>query len=263
MHQTPPLGRTRAAKAGPGQNANSSARQVRPVSRSVETVVDALMSKQAISVLVVDSQPLVADALRLLLNMEPDLSTLDDDPKSGLETVKVALQKRPEIAVIDYWMPDMDGAAIVRLIKARRPAIKIILLSWFHGTREIQAAFQAGAVGFLPKSLTVHQLAEGVRRAASGETPVYSDELHELYVAIQGRADQAAEIWKQFQEFTPRQIEVLALLAADLSVKQVASRLSIRFSTVRVHIRAMMEKTDTSSYRDIIAKARLCGLIRT
>jgi|GEM_PF-507885 len=217
---------------------------------------------EPITVLVADAMPLVSDAVGGLLAYESDLQVFDEKPATGLAAVEAVARHKPDVALIDYWMADMEGAAATRLILARRPQTKVILMSWFHGTREIEASLNAGAAGFFPKSLTVAQVATGVRRAHAGESPVFLEELEALFRNISKRTDQAAGTWKRLETLSSRQLEILTLLSMNLVPKEVAKRLSISPQTVKVHLRNILEKADAHSYADVVTMARACGLIR-
>lgn len=216
-----------------------------------------------ISVIVADAVPLMVDALARVLSYEGDLTVFSDRPTTGLEVVEAVLSLRPDVALIDFWLPDMEGAAATRLIISRQPERKVLIMSWFHGTREMEAALDAGAAGFLPKSLNVARLADAIRRADAGESPVYLEELEEMFRRLSRRTDQVSEIWRKLEALSKRELELLALLSLNLSPKEAARRLSISPQTVKVHIRNMLEKTGAHSYIDVVNMGRACGLIRT
>ena len=216
-----------------------------------------------LKVLVADAVPLFAEALCAALEAAQGLSPLEIRPASGAEAVEQICALRPDVALVDYWMPDMEGAAVVRLVRGRQPDQKVIILSWFHGAREIEESLNAGAVGFLPKTVTLAQVGDAVARAHVGESPVYLKELEEMFLAISKKGDTAAATWEKLQGLSRRQLQILALLAENLAPKQAATQLGLSQETVRVHIRKMLEKTGAHSYVDVIAMARSCGLIRT
>ena len=210
-----------------------------------------------------DAVPLFSDALAEALSHRPDIDVLAPRPGRGIDAFEAAVELRPDVMLLDYWMDDMEGAAAAHLIRHRRPAAKIIITSWFHGTREIEASLDAGAVGFFPKTLSVAQVAEGILRAHAGESPVFLKELEEMFLAISKRTHQAADTWALLEGLSRRQIEIITLLSMNLTAKEVAKRLSISPQTVKVHLRNVLEKTGAHSYVDVVTMARACGLIRT
>lgn len=215
------------------------------------------------SVLVADSQLLTAEALAAAVGAVNGLQALQVHPLTGAGAVQETLRLRPDILLLDYWMPDMEGAAACRLIRAHRPDQRVLLLSWFHGQREIEASLEAGAVGFLPRSLGLASVIDAIRRALAGEAPVFAEELREVLQKIKARVDPAAALWERLKSLTQRELAVLTLLSVSPSMKEVSRQLGIRPTTVKVHVRNILSKTGTTAYPDAIAMARACGLIRT
>lgn len=214
-----------------------------------------------ISVLIADSQRLFAEALGDALSLRPDLDVIAERPTSGPETVEAVLSLKPDVTLIDYWMASMEGAAVTARIVARLPEAKVILLSWFHGTREVKHALTAGAVGFLPKSVQVEDVAEAIRWAHAGQAPVYPEELEKLVRNISVRDEQATEAWRRLAKLTPREVQILELLAYGQPIAQVARKLEITPATLRTHIHKILDKTGTGSQIEALSLARRYGLI--
>lgn len=191
------------------------------------------------------------------------IAPLRDRPDRAFETIEAATACKPDVVLLDYWMEDMEGAAATRLILKRAPIRKVILLSWFHGTNEIDKALTAGASGFFPKSLPLERLVDGVRRAHGGESPVLLDELENLFRTISRRASHAEALWRRVESLSNREVAVLTLLSTDRSVAEIAQELTLSPHTIKVHIRNILHKTGAASRREAIALARACGLIRT
>jgi len=212
---------------------------------------------------VADPQRLVAESLGAVLNIYPGLAVESLYPMTGMAAVNAVVELRPKVALIDYRMADIDGPEITRRILRSWSGAKIILLSWLHGPREIEKALDAGAVGFFTKSLNVEEVAEGIRRADSGESPVYLRELENLFGVLSKRADRASTTLQELSVLSRRELDVLALLSLDQSVKEVAAGLKLSPATVKMYIRNMLRKTGTLSAQEVLAKARFCGLIRT
>lgn len=216
-----------------------------------------------ISVLVADPQRLVAESLGRVLRLFEDLDVVGERPLTGADAVTAILTHRPQVSLIDYRMPDLDGPEITRRARTVWPEAKIILMSWFHGPQEIENTLDSGAVGFLTKSLSVEVVAEGIRRAAAGESPVYLRELEQLFGDLSKRADRSAATLEELSVLSRRELEVLALLSLDHSVKEVAAGLKLSPATVKMYIRNMLKKTGALSAQEVLAKARSSGLIRT
>jgi len=212
--------------------------------------------------LIADAQLLTAQALGEAFRWQLDFQVLDAHPVNGLDTIDAVLRQKPDVAIIDYWMPDIEGRATVGRILAKQPERRLILVSNFHGAGEINSALGAGAVGFFPRSSTLQEVAEGVRRAHAGESPVYPQELDRLLERLAGRLDQTDALRERLSGLTRRELEMLALLSLHLSAPEVAGKLSISVPTARAHIRNILRKTETSSIRDVVNMAIACGLIR-
>ena len=215
----------------------------------------------AITVLIAHSQRLLADALARALAPLPDIKVLAEHPKSGLVAVDVAELFRPDVALVDYWLEEMQGPAVVQAIRSCVPRCKSIVLSWFHGPAEIENSLAAGAVGFLPQSLGVDEITEAIRRAQAGESPVYGNELAGMVKLIQMKEAASQDVWRRLKTLTRRELEILALLSLGTQPKAIADMLVISLKTVRNHINNMMEKTATHSQGELLSVARDQGLI--
>lgn len=216
-----------------------------------------------IRVLLADAQPLFSEALAIALGACPDLEVLDERPTSGREAVEAAVSLLPDVAALDCWMWDVDGIALTRRIRCEVPEVKVVLLSWFHGARDIRGALEAGAAAFLPKSLTVAEVASAIRRVHAGESPVYAEELERLAKTIRRRDERAAAVWRRFAELTPREMDVLQLLSFGRHPEEIACELLISKATVRTHIHNILRKTGTRSQVECLALVRTYGLIQT
>lgn len=213
------------------------------------------------SVLVADAQPLFSHALAAALGQIPDLVVLPETPATGNEVLQIIDRSMPDVAIIDLWMPDQDGAEVTEMILQRHPRCKVIVLSWVHAPRHIRSAINAGAATFIPKGVTVELLVDAIRRTHLGEPFVYGEQLADMMDRLQLiENDQAAWV-ERFAAITPREQQVLRMLAKGRSVAEIARRLSLRPNTVQAHISKVLLKTRTDSYVEAITLARRCGII--
>jgi len=215
------------------------------------------------TILIADAHRLVSDALGRVLGQMEGYVVSTELPQSGQELIAVASRVKPDVVILDYWMPGMEAPAAIRLILASRPSCKILLLSWLHGVDQIREALRAGAVGFLSKSVTVDKLAEAISRAMAGEAPVFEEELDQSVRSISERTYQDDEAWQRLALLTPREIEILKLMDEGRLIDQVAKDLSIKTATVRNHIHNILEKTGTQAHLQALAMARHHGIIRS
>ncbi|MEX0660088.1 MAG: response regulator transcription factor [Egibacteraceae bacterium] len=212
-------------------------------------------------VLIADAQVLFSDALAIALGCCEGLEILPDLPTEGRKAVAMAIADKPDIILVDYWMPEMDGPAVARTLAVQATETKVMHLSWFHGPIQIQESLASGAVGFLPKSVRVSLVAEAIVRAQAGESPVFEEQLQGLARTIATRQQYLADMQTRLASLTPRQLEILRLVGAGLMVTDVAKRLGLREGTVRTHIHNILDKTGARSQLEAVALARDEGLI--
>lgn len=213
------------------------------------------------TVLVADGQKLFAQAVGIALRTYPELEVLPEHPTTGTAALEVATREEPDMLLLDYWLPGMDGPACTRAVRERTPGAKVLLLSWLHGPQHVQEALAAGAVGFLPKSLTFDQLVEAIRRACAGEALVFGEQLARLVEDIERRAEESEERVKRLATLSGRELEVLDRLGKGLSPKEIAVDLEISIGTVKNHIHSILVKTGGRTQLEAILVARYHRII--
>lgn len=217
-----------------------------------------------ITVLVADPQKLVAQALSIALaSTRPDLRVLPELPTTGQEVIKAAGSSRPQVVVLEYWMPDMEGSAIVRLIGDRSPETKVILLSWLYSSNEILAALRAGGIGFVPKSVDLDVLGDAISQAHAGETPVHAVQLIDLVEKLDERYKVAEEIAGRLKNLTNRELQILSLLSEGMTADQIAQKLVLSVKTIKSHVYHILKKTRAQNAPAAVAMARQAGVLRT
>lgn len=217
---------------------------------------------EGIRVLVADSQTLFAQAISMVLERFPRLWVVQELATSGPDAVSAVERFDPDVAVVDYWMQGMDGPSVTRCIRSRAPQCKVILLSWYHGDEQIHYALEAGAAGLLPKSITVEELVQAIQKAHSGEVPVLPEQTSRFVKTLSERGKEVLELSERFQQLTPRENQILQLLATGLSREQVAEKIFISPTTVKVHIRHILAKTRMKTHGDAVVMAIRCGWIQ-
>lgn len=213
------------------------------------------------SILISDAHRLTADALVRVLNLEPDFHALSETPDSGENLIDLAGAAVPDVVLLDYWLPGIDGPAATRMVLSRSPLSRVILLAWLCAPDQVKKGLEAGAVGFLPKSVNVDQLTEAIRRAIAGEVPVFEKQLDQMLTAMAERSGKDDKVWERLVLLTAREMEILKLLDRGRLIEQIARDLSIKPSTVRNHIHNILEKTGTQTHLQALAMARQHGLI--
>lgn len=214
-------------------------------------------------VLVADADYLVADALAAALAALGDVEVADARPGHGRAVLQAAAAgKRVDVVLVDYWLPDMAGAAVVRQLRARAAQAKVVVLSSGHTPSHVRDALMAGAAGFVPKSVSVARVAEAIARVTAGEHPVFEAELAEMVDDLEAREEATEDVDARFAALTPRELEVLQALAAGRASTAVAEDLSVSYATVRTHVNRILAKTATSSQLEVVALARERGIVR-
>ena len=180
-----------------------------------------------IRVLVVDDHPIFRSGLAHLLAGEDDLDVVGI-VGDGADVDRAVRELAPDVILMDLSMPVVDGIEATRYARAVDPGVKVIALTAFVDDDRVLRALDAGAVGYLLKDTEAHELIGGVRAAVHGDAPMSAAAVRTL---VGERQRQAAPV-----HLTPREHEVLALLAQGLNNRRIARRLDIAEATVKAHV---------------------------
>jgi DNA-binding NarL/FixJ family response regulator len=186
-----------------------------------------------IRVLVVEDHPVVRSGLLQLLGDVEEVDVVGA-ASGGQEAVTLASSERPDVVLMDLEMPDLDGIEATRRIRAADPDINVVVLTAFSDRERILDAIDAGAVGYLLKDAEPHELVRGLEAAARGESPLSPKAAQALVAARAGRGAP--------EQLTPREHEVLSLLADGLPNKLIARRLEISEKTVKAHLTSIFQR---------------------
>jgi DNA-binding NarL/FixJ family response regulator len=213
-----------------------------------------------VRVLVVQDHPLLASAIARVLDSEDDL-TVVGIARRGDEAATLAAEQKPSVVLMDFRLPDVSGPAAAAKIRTAVPTAAIVFHSAEESEDALLDAIDAGAIAYLTKSATADQIIEAVRKASVGEVLIPVG-LFAKAIARQrrvGNEKQARE--KLLAEFTPRELDVLRLLADGHDTQSLARLLGIAPHTVEWHVTHVIEKLRVhSKLQAVIAAARL-GLI--
>lgn len=228
-----------------------------------------------VGVLIGDSQPLFAQALARALEHRAGMQVLEPYPSSGVAAAQAAVVHQPDVALLDFWLEGLTAPAVTASITAKAPATRVIVLGWFHGPEQVGQAFAAGAAGFVSKSLRIDELVEVIERVVAGELIVadganghgdghgngheHGDREFGGRASLAIAAADASDTNRD--AFTPRELEVLRLLGAGLTVEDVADHLTVSYDTARTHLRRVLTKTGARSQLQAVAFARQQGLL--
>lgn len=185
-----------------------------------------------IRVLVVDDHQLVRAGIINLLDAADDVEVVGEAADGG-RALEVAREARPAVALMDLSMPGLDGVEATRLLLAEQPDMRIIALTSFSDRQRVDAVLSAGAVGYLLKDSRPDELLAAVRAAAAGHAPLDPRVAGAL---LPGRQESPVV------QLSEREVQVLRLAASGLANKQIARRLGISESTVKVHIGSVFRR---------------------
>ncbi len=206
------------------------------------------MSESApIRVMVVDDHAVVRSGLSAFLMAFDDLE-LVGEAENGLQAVQRAAALHPDVILMDLVMPEMDGAAATRLIREAHPCIQVIALTSFHEDALVQAALQAGAIGYLLKNVSAEDLAHAIRSAYAGRSSLAPEAAQ---VLIQAATRPTAPAF----ELTERERDVLRWMVRGLSNNEIATKLVVSPSTVKFHVSNILSKLGVSSRTEAVAVA--------
>lgn len=210
-----------------------------------------------VSVLVADPQRLYGEALAFALSAQPGLHALGECPQDCDTAVNTARRLRPDVVLIDHWIGGrLDGPGVAWELRSDLPGVKVILLSWLVTAAQVDAALGAGAAGFLPKSVGVAEVAQAVRQAHFGESPVFGAQLRRLVDAVESRNEVVEERSQRFAKLSNRELELLGLLERGLSTQRLAAELFINEGTLRNHIHSILKKTGARNQQELVQMAR-------
>jgi DNA-binding NarL/FixJ family response regulator len=211
-------------------------------------------------VLVVQAHPLLASAIARVLDGEEDL-TVCGIASSGDEAEALAVREQPSVVLMDFRLPDQSGPVTAARIRSAVPTAAIV----FHSAEESEGALldaiDAGAIGYLMKAATADEIVEAVRKAAVGEVLIPVDLFAKAIARQRNDLTEKQAKHKLLAEFTPRELDVLRLLAEGYDTAMLAKQLGIAPHTIEWHVRHVIEKLQVhSKLQAVIAAARL-GLI--
>ena len=227
-------------------------------------------SGRTIGIVVADDHEVVRAGFAALLDTQPDFSVLGT-ASDGVTAVSVCQSVRPDVALMDVRMPGVDGIEATRRLMAAGDPPKVLILTTFDLDEYVFDALRAGASGFLLKDVTAERLFEGVRVVASGEAllaPGVTKRLISEFARLRpadpgrpdGRADPAAAP-PALSSLTPRETEVLRLVAEGLSNTEIAARLVVTEETVKTHVSRMLAKLGLRDRTQAVVAAYESGLV--
>lgn len=212
----------------------------------------------SIRILLADDHKILCEGLRALLENEPNMEVIAD-AADGRTTVKLARELSPDVVIMDVAMPGLNGIVATRQITDEVPGVKVVALSMHSDRRFVTAMLKAGALGYVLKECAFEELARAVHTVVKGI----------IYLSTKAADVVVKDYLRRLPEtnstayclLTPRECEVLQLLAEGKSTKQIASLLHVNIKTVQSHRRHIMEKLDIHSTSGLTKYAIREGLV--
>src|SRR5262249_40830115 len=201
------------------------------------------MSDQTrIRILCVDDHPLLREGITAIINSQPDMQ-LVSEAATGSESIQKFREHQPDVTLMDLRLPDMSGIDALTAIRTEFPEARIIMLTTFEGDVEIQRALEAGARGYLLKSMPPSELLDVIRQVNQGKKRV--------------PPQVASQLAQHFGEesLTAREIDVLREVAGGNRNRDIADKLLVSEETVKVHIKHIMEKLGAGDRTEAVAIA--------
>ena len=212
-------------------------------------------------VLLADDQALVRSGLRLILEAQAGLRVVGE-AADGREAVERTRLLRPDVVLMDVRMPVLDGIeATRRLVLADQPA-RIVMLTTFERDEYVYRALRAGASGFLLKTAQPPELAAAVRAVAAGDTLLAPSITRRLVEDFARRPPPGPALPEALAELTPREVEVLRLIAEGLANREIAARLVLGEATIKTHVNRILFKLDLRDRVHAVVMAYETGLVR-
>jgi len=223
-------------------------------------------------VLIVDDHDLVRDGYHRMLAREPDLEVIGE-ARDGREAVERCRKLRPDLVLMDVRMPDMDGLEATRRIKAEIPTTSVLVVTTYDNPDYLLDAIKAGAAGYILKDAPKRQLISAVRRTLNGESPLNQELAVQLISSFTREpavpeqrpdtTDRLADVTPPSEALTPREVEVLRLLAQGKSNPQIAQELVIARPTAKTHVERIIRKLGVSDRTQAAIRAIDLGLVGT
>jgi DNA-binding NarL/FixJ family response regulator len=219
-----------------------------------------------IRVLAADDQRVVREGLAMLLGLLPDVEVVGT-AADGEQVLAVVPELKPDVILMDLRMPRMDGVEATRRLRESHPGVKVVVLTTYADDRSVIDALRAGALGYLTKDAGADEIQQALHRVTSGQAALDPAVQRHLVEAIAGGPADPAPAGATPpaslpDNLTPREAEVLTLIAAGLSNTEIAERLVVSEATVKSHVNHMLPKIGARDRAQAVGYAYRHGLVR-
>ncbi|WP_406351849.1 response regulator [Streptomyces sp. NBC_00658] len=211
-----------------------------------------------VRVLVVDDQRLIRDGIASLLSIRPGIEVVGT-AVDGRDAVAKTLELSPDVVLMDVRMPEMDGVEAVAVLRGRAPECRVVMLTTFDDEEYVVQALRAGAHGYLLKDLPAEELAQAVRLAHAGVTQLDSTVARHLTAALPSPTPVAKAA--PAVSLSPRETDILRLLAHGHTNREIAARLYLSEGTVKNHVSRILSRLALRDRTQAALRARDLGLL--
>ncbi len=218
-------------------------------------------SEQVVRVLLVDDQVLFREGLRTLLSVQRDIEVVGE-AGDGIEAVREAVRLKPDVVLMDLQMPQLDGVGATRQLHSECPQSNVVILTTFDDDEYVFEGLRAGARGYLLKDVSSETLVEAIHGAARGESflqPSIATKVVAEFSRLTPRAKTPHELMPE--PLSERECQVLQLITAGASNREIAETLVIAEGTVKNHVTHILEKMGVRDRTQAALRAREWGLI--
>jgi len=220
-------------------------------------------------IIITDDHALVRDGLRSMLEDEPGLEVVGE-AANGREALELCRSLEPDLVLMDVRMPEMDGLEATQAIKQELPSTSVLMVTMHENPDYLLEALSAGAAGYVLKGASGDRLVNAIQRTLKGESPLNQELAAQLLRRLADKSGEEAQPpppqpqkrgYRLAEELTPRETEVLGLLARGQSNPDIAQSLSISRATAKVHVERIIRKLEVSDRTQAAVRAIELGLV--
>lgn len=231
-----------------------------PNTRVAETDAPAVSRKAVARLIIADDHELARAGLRSMIGGEPGIEIIGE-ATNGREALDLCRSFHPDLALLDMRMPEMDGLAATRLIKAECPRTSVMIVTLHENPDYLFEALKAGAAGYLLKDASQREVVTAVRRVLRGERLLNPDLAAQLLSRLAGETGDSNGMAAAPERLTPREHEVLQLLGQAQTDREIARSLMVTPGTVKLHVGHIIAKLGVSDRTQAVARAVELGLL--
>jgi NarL family two-component system response regulator LiaR len=213
---------------------------------------------KSIRILLADDHAFVRQGTRELLEKQEDLAVVAE-ADNGREAVQLALRERPDVVIMDFAMPELNGIEATRQIKAVAPGIKILVLTAYDSEQYVFAFLEAGAAGYLLKDVNVDELVKAIRAVHAGESMLHPAIARKVINHF-SQSQSKQSTGDLLEQLTEREVEVLRLAAKGMSNRDISQSLGISIRTVQTHLSNVFNKLGVGSRTEAVVLGLRKGL---